>query len=235
MVPAVAPDPGVAPGSLQPSPRPLRRDAERNRKRILSTADVVFAERGLDATVDDIAERAGLGVGTVYRRFPDKEALIDALFEGHLNDLLAIADEALTRADPWDGVVYLLEGNLALQSAHRGLREVMINGNIGDDRVCAARALIVPAIARVFRRAQTAGVLRADLEPSDIPFLCMMVGSVADHSSTVHPQLWQRYLAILLDGMRVRRNKPRPLPVPALTDDEFARSVAARKPVRRRR
>jgi AcrR family transcriptional regulator len=217
--------PGAATDSAALPCRPLRRDAERNRQRILVAADLVFAERGLDATLDDIADRAGLGVGTVYRRFADKEALVDALFERHLNGILEIADEALNRADPWDGVVYLLEGTLALQSGHRGLREVIINGSIGDESLCAARACIVPAITRVFRRAQEAGVLRADLEPSDIPFLCMMVGSVADHASSVEPQLWQRYLSILLDGLRVRRNKPRLLPVPALTDPQFEEAI----------
>src|SRR5919107_5107373 len=83
--------------------RPLRADAERNRARILAAASEVFAERGLDVSLDDIAGAAGVGVGTVYRRFPDKDALIDALFEDKIADVERVAREALDVEDPWEG------------------------------------------------------------------------------------------------------------------------------------
>jgi AcrR family transcriptional regulator len=85
--------------------RPLRRDAERNRQKILSAAAEVIAERGLDATLDDVARQAGVGVGTVYRRFPGKEALAEALFDERLGTLAAIAEHALADPDPWAGLV----------------------------------------------------------------------------------------------------------------------------------
>src|SRR5690349_24529453 len=89
--------------------RPLRADAERNRARILAAAAEVFADRGLDASLDDIAAAAGVGVGTVYRRFPDKDALIDALFEVKIDRARALATEALEFEDPWEGFVFFID------------------------------------------------------------------------------------------------------------------------------
>ena len=219
--------------ALEQSVRPLRRDAELNRLKILASAEEVFADRGLDATLDDIAAHAQLGVGTVYRRFPDKEALVNALFAQHLCGLAQIADEALLQTDPWEGVVYLLEETLGQQAANRGLREVLLRPDTGSSEVCLARERVVPAIARVFERAQAAGVLREDLVATDIPFLCMMIGSVAENSGHVDPDLWRRYLTIVLDGLRPRRNKTRPMPVDALTTEEV--EIALHRPPLRRR
>src|SRR5580692_7177997 len=83
--------------------RPLRRDAERNRQRILAAAAAVFTERGLDATLDEVARAAGVGVGTVYRRFPDKETLVSELFRDRIDALVTVAEEACAAADPWHG------------------------------------------------------------------------------------------------------------------------------------
>jgi AcrR family transcriptional regulator len=213
--------------------RPLRRDAERNRQRILVAADEAFAEGGLEVTLDDIADRAGLGVGTVYRRFADKEELIGALFTGHLDAMLAIADEALSCPDPWDGVVNFFTQSLALQSAHRGLRELLSNGNVGCARVCALRDALLPAMARVMRRAQKAGVLRSDLRETDFPILVKMLGAVANFASTVEPELWRRQLAIILDGLRPARTETQPLPVKALSSRQFLEAITAAKMGRR--
>src|ERR1051325_5777449 len=95
--------------SLAPTERPLRKDAERNRLRILDAAGERFAQRGLGVTLDDIARHAGVGVGTVYRRFADKELLIDALFEQRLEAMRATAERALAEPDPWNGLVLFFE------------------------------------------------------------------------------------------------------------------------------
>jgi AcrR family transcriptional regulator len=89
--------------------RPLRRDAERNRLRILEAAREAFAQDGLSVTLDEIAHRAGVGVGTVYRRFPDKELLIEALFEDEMNAFVAMGEECLRAGDSWDGLLAFLE------------------------------------------------------------------------------------------------------------------------------
>src|SRR3954463_12994607 len=107
-----------------PPERPLRRDAERNRQRILEVARDAFAEEGLSVTLDEIARRAGVGVGTVYRRFPDKEQLIDALFEDQIAQFVALPDGCLCDVDPWDGLVRFLEQACHVHSRDRGLKEV---------------------------------------------------------------------------------------------------------------
>src|ERR1700716_400947 len=133
-----------------PSPdRPLRRDAERNRQRILEAASVVFAERGLRGSHDDIARAAGVGVGTVYRRFPDKEQLIDALFEARVEEIADGARAAVENPDPGDALVDFLMRTQELQSKDRGLKEIVLGGARGAARASAARSLIAPVVAQV--------------------------------------------------------------------------------------
>src|SRR4051812_11232440 len=102
--------------------RPLRRDAELNRQRILTAAADAFAEGGLAVTMDEIARRAGVGVGTVYRRFPDKELLIEALFEQRIDELVVLAEAARDEADPFAGLARFFESFVAIQAADRGLK-----------------------------------------------------------------------------------------------------------------
>src|ERR1700738_3057524 len=105
--------------------RPLRRDAELNRRKILLSASEVFAVNGLDATLDEVARHAGVGVGTVYRRFADKEALVEALFEERVAQVVALAGECLAVPDPWDGLACLMEQVCTLQAADGGLRDLV--------------------------------------------------------------------------------------------------------------
>jgi len=103
------------------SARPLRRDAERNRQLILSAARTLFAQRGLDASLDDVAHEAGLGVGTVYRRFPNREALIDALFDDGLEAITEIVQTAQAAPRAWDGLRHFMASMLELQAADRAM------------------------------------------------------------------------------------------------------------------
>ena len=112
--------------------RPLRRDAQRNRQRILAAARREFAERGLDVSMDDIARAAGVGVGTVYRRFPDKEQLIDALFEDRMAEMVELVERCLAIEDPWDGFVTFLAEMCGRQSADRGLKELLLSTSRGE-------------------------------------------------------------------------------------------------------
>ena len=197
-----------------PEPEPervLRADAARNRERILVAAREVFAERGLDATLDDVAHRACLGVGTVYRRFPGKEELVEALFVQALDKLVALAEEAADREDPWEGLVWFLEMATEMQSEDLGLRDVALHGGYGRDQVAAARDRIIPAVSKLVERAQQSGRLRSDFVPTDVPIIELMVSSVADYTSAMAPDLWRRYLAIVLDGLAAERTDTRPL------------------------
>src|ERR1700710_867993 len=135
-------------GHLMPAPtsRPLRKDAAENRERLLAAAAELFAHRGLDVTLNDIAHHAGVGVGTAYRRFANKEEVIDALFEDRLQAVAEVATDALDDPDPWNGLVSFLERALEMQFGDRGLNQIMNNAALGDARVSEARDRIAPVI-----------------------------------------------------------------------------------------
>lgn len=191
--------------------RPLRADAARNREKILLAAAKVFAERGLDATLDEIATAADVGVGTVYRRFPDKDSLVAALFEKKIDDLATLAEQAGLIENSWNGFVWFLEQVLARQCENKGLRDVLAGSPYAHEAMEAAASRIVPLVMALMQRAQRDGYLRPDLVEADVTVLEKMISSLA---STAHdtPELWRRYLAIILDGLVVRREEPSALP-----------------------
>jgi AcrR family transcriptional regulator len=205
--------------------RPLRRDAERNRQRIIDAAREVFAERGLSVSLDDIARHAGVGVGTVYRRFPDKEQLIDALFEDRLGEILRIATESFEISDPWRAVTYFLEHSLELQAQDRGLKELLLSTSTAHARIESGRTRIQPIVAALLERAQEAGVVRDDLAVSDLLLLQHAIGEVADYTRDASPEVWRRTLVIALDGLRPDRRRATPMPADALDDDEVSCSM----------
>lgn len=212
--------------------RPLRRDAERNRQRILETAQRLFAERGLDVSLDEIAHRADLGVGTVYRRFPTKEALIDALFEERLKQVVAIGREALADPDAWCGLVTFLERSNALQAVDRGLREVMLGTRYGHERVARLRESLQPIATELVAKAHASGRLRPDLATTDIPLIAIMVGAVVDYAREVQPEVWRRYLTLLFDGLSAERAGATPLPVAPLNEDQLDQIMGSWHPHR---
>jgi AcrR family transcriptional regulator len=209
--------------------RPLRSDAERNRKRILAAAAELFAADGLEASLEGIAAQAGVGVGTVYRRFGDREGLIDALFEERIDAVAAVAERALNTEDPWVGLEVFLRESSALHVADRGLREAVLSPGRGRERVARSRDKIAPLAARLLERAREDGRLREDFDVFDVPMLQLMLGAVADATRDVAPELWQRYLGIFLDGMRGGRDAPTPLPSEPLDAERYAIARAPRK------
>lgn len=209
--------------------RPLRRDAERNRHRILEAAAEAFAERGLTITMDDIAEHAGVGVGTVYRRFPQKELLIEALFEERVGELVAMAERALEEDDPWEALVGFLEGAQALQATNRGLKELVLSTTHGRARVACVRERLAPLADALVERAQAAGQLRPDIDGTDLPVIQVMLGAVVDVTRDVAPETWRRMLAIVVDGMRAREPHT-PLPAAALDSDQIVHAMRSWRP-----
>ena len=212
------------------SERRLRRDAERNRRRILAAAADAFAECGLAVTMDEIARRAGVGVGTVYRRFPDKELLIEALFEERIGELVVLAEAARDDPDPWHGLVGFIEGLVALLAADRGLKEVVLSGAHGRARVARARGRIAPVVDELLERAQAAGDLRPDLAGPDVGLVQVMLAAVVDCTSEVAPEAWRRMLGIVVDGLRTRRDAPSELPAGPLDERGLDRAMAAWRP-----
>lgn len=191
--------------------RPLRADAARNREKILAAAAVVFARRGLDVPFDDIAREAGVGVGTLYRRFPDKEALVEALFESGVEEIVGLALRASEAENSWDGLVWFLEGMLERQCANRGLRDVVVGSPYAQVRMAEAKRRIAPAVSSLVARAQLDGHLRTDVVDADFPILESMISSLGSSSGSTAPELWRRYLAIILDGLAVSRTTTSPL------------------------
>ena len=209
---------------------PLRADAERNRQRLLAAAKELFATRGLDVTLDEVARHAGVGTGTAYRRFPNKDALIEALMVDRIGELGAIAEDCLADPDPWQGLVGYFERALALQAADRGLKEVLFSSGRGRERTAHARRALAPVVTKLVRRAVEAGVVRPELGTSDVPVINFMLNTVVDFGRDVEPELYRRYLAIVLDGLRPQPPGSEPLPMPALDVRRFQDALTAWKP-----
>lgn len=210
--------------------RPLRRDAARNRRLLLDAGREVFASRGLEASLDDVAHHAGVGVGTAYRHFANKHELAAAIFSDDFDQLVQNTQEALRRADPWEGLVYFIETTVAKHAHDRGLYELMADpGNaesaaalLGDKAATVRESLIEPVSALV-DHAKAAGALRDDASPTDVAaILCIMGGSYTI-SDAVGRSVWRRYLWLLLDGLRAT-GRPS-LPCEALDFDELERAL----------
>lgn len=200
--------------------RPLRADAERNRRRILESARVVFADHGLDATLDDVADHAGVGIGTVYRRFPSKAHLVDALFEDRLAGCAELVEAAADRADPASALLEVIEALAELYTADRGIREVTFGTTFGNPGLAHSLDRLHTAMARLVARARDSGAIRPDLDPTDIPVLLVTLSSIAELGRSFDPRLWRRFLPIVLDGVRATDGQT-PLTHPPLDLDHL--------------
>ncbi|WP_022929053.1 TetR/AcrR family transcriptional regulator [Patulibacter americanus] len=214
--------------------RPLRKDAERNRRRILDAAGTLFAEQGLGVSLDEIAHHADVGVGTVYRRFPDKQTLIDALFEDQLDTIAGVAEEALAIDDAWEGLEHFFRVALEKQAHNRGLKELLLGAGISESGGCGPRGRdrIEPLVVRLVERAHDAGALRPDASPYDVPLVQLMVSAVADYTRDVDPEVWRRLLTVVLDGLRAEGHAHSPMPVPPLDRDGVLRAMSGWRPPR---
>jgi AcrR family transcriptional regulator len=213
--------------------RPLRKDAERNRQRILDAARELFAQEGVGVTLNDIAHHAGVGVGTVYRRFPDKSQLIEELFEQQVTELVGLMEEAVEDPDPWRGLTGFLRRNLELQARDRAFREIIVGTPEAAQRMQQVRARMFPLGAKLVQRAKDAGALRADFEPSDVPMMFLMLTTVLDAAREVQPELWRRYLEVFIQGLRAEPTPPEALATPPLEGPQVPSVMSAFKLPRR--
>jgi AcrR family transcriptional regulator len=182
----------------------LRADAERNRTALLAAAREIFGEHGLDASLDEIARRAGVGNATLYRRFPSRRDLIAEVFAGKMSEYVDLAERALAEADPWTAFVGYLTRACEMQATDRGLSELLVNAGFDDDdRLAELRATAQRGAMDVIKRAQETGALRADFTRHDIRLLMMANAGVATRSAD--PDAWRRHLALFLEGVAGRR------------------------------
>lgn len=198
--------------------RPLRKDAQRNRHRIIDAARDLFAQKGLEPNLNEVAHHAGVGVGTVYRRFATKEELLEAIFEDGLTQLTCYAETGLQHEDSWEGFVWFVEQMCQVTASDRGMREVAFSKCYAGARLNAAQERLVPTLTALVERAQADGYLRPELAAADMPIIGLLAGTVSEFAGGVDADLWRRYVALLIDGMR-RRPDQTPLPVAALSDE----------------
>ncbi|HEX8102760.1 MAG TPA: helix-turn-helix domain-containing protein [Solirubrobacteraceae bacterium] len=182
--------------------RPLRADARRNRERVLAAARAVFAEDGSEAQMDEIARRAEVGVGTVYRHFPTKDALVAALVTDSFERLADAARDAVDEPDPWKAFEQVLWRGAELLAANRGVSESLATlPTVEESRPTDAHLRLHDGMTAVMDRAKAAGVLRADACIDDIPMLMCGVG-MATRKPHRCAASWKRHLSIVLDGLR---------------------------------
>jgi AcrR family transcriptional regulator len=181
--------------------KPLRADARRNREKVLRAARAVFAEQGRDAQMDDVARRADVGVGTVYRHFPTKDALLQALSDATFDIIAAYAREALERDDPWEAFCDVLWFGGSKTAGDRAFSEILAASPNEPARTCPGQEDLVVTVGELMRRAKAADRMRDDVIIEDIPLLMCGIGSA---SGMDHPcqDAWRRHLGIVLDGMR---------------------------------
>jgi AcrR family transcriptional regulator len=186
--------------------RPRRADAERNRARVLAAASELFAERGLDASMPELAERAGVGVGTVYRAFPDKDHVLSAVMAERFRWLTAEIDAAIEAKDPWSAFTDVVWKGAALHAKDRAFHQCLPRAlDLAD--VSEARGRTLDAFQRLIKRAQAAGALRSDVVAEDIPMLLAGVGLSRSSGPGVS---WERHLALVIDGLRAEGAHPLP-------------------------
>jgi AcrR family transcriptional regulator len=196
--------------------RELRADARRNRGRILHAAREAFGERGLDVPLEDIADRAGVGIATLYRRFPTREALIAATFEAKLAEFAEAAEQALDSPDAWAGFAGFVEWACATQAADRGVTDLLTLMLPNSKTAEELRARALRAFTGLVRRAQDQGALRGDFVPEDLALLMIANAGVVLATRDAAPHAWRRLVALMLESFRADHAGPLPAaPTPA--------------------
>lgn len=180
-----------------------RADAERNRVALVQAARAVFSERGLDAPLDVIARRAGVGNATLYRHFPSRRELLVAVFSEQMADYADAARRALEDVDPWEGFAAYVRHVCAVQAADRALADLVTTSGPGeDDELDALRARSYRDLRRLIRRARDHGALRADFTAEDVVLLLIANAGIVARAGELAPQASERLATLVLDGLR---------------------------------
>lgn len=215
--------PGWAATPRTKEARPLRTDAQLNRDRILSAAAELFAERGLSVPLEEIANRAGVGVATLYRRFPTRADLAAAVFERNISRYTEAVDRALDSPRAWDGLEGLVFELCEMQAGDAGLRDLLTTAfpatSAGEQRTNEA----VGKVRALIARAQAEGSLRPDVVPADVVVMLLANAGVLRATGASAPDAWRRFAALMVDAFRARPETPLP---PAPPEQQLRRSIA---------
>jgi AcrR family transcriptional regulator len=184
-----------------PVEKPLRADARRNREKVLAAARAVFAEQGVDAQMDDVARHADVGVGTVYRHFPTKDALLNALSDELFAVVAVYTRNQLTLDDPWEAFTRAMWFGAEKTAGDRAFAEILSATRPGMARTCPGKEDLLITIAELMERCKAAGKMRADAMVDDIGLMMCGIGSASQMEHPV-PDAWRRHLAIMIDGLR---------------------------------
>lgn len=204
----------------------MRADARRNRKRLLAAAHDVIAERGVNVPLEEIAARAEVGIGTLYRRFPTRKALIEPIIANLVAEYRPLVNRAISDPDAWHGLRVYLVRAVQMQVANRGLTEAISNASpIVEDQAAQIRQETRSGHSKMMRRAKADGELRSDFSLSDFEAIFWACSSVAEASAGVDRDFWRRHLGFVLDGMRAKN--PSRMPTAPLTRKQMDSLKAA--------
>lgn len=206
-------------GDVEQARRPLRRDAQERRGKLLAAAQREFAVHGVDASLEKIARDAGVAIGTLYRHFPTRLDLLMAAFEPRLQEFLDGATKALEMDDAWGGFVYYLENLFRLQAGDRGFNDFLSRRFTDSAETERIHDQMCRQIEDVLTRAQDAGDARPDIVLADIVNLIWANGRIIDATSVTAPNAWRRYLYLMLDAYRAERAHP--IPDPPMTYEQL--------------
>ncbi len=189
-----------------------RADAQRNRDKLVAAARALFAGRGLDVPMDEIARRAGVGSGTLYRHFPTREDLVTAAFIERVSENVAAVERALQDDDPWRGFTSYVRETARSQAADRAMADLLAIGHPSQE-LRALQARGYKGFSELVARAQASGKLRADFSPEDLILLYMAVAGITRYAGPTAPAAVERFIAFALDGYRAEAATPAPPPV----------------------
>jgi AcrR family transcriptional regulator len=201
---------------------PLRKDARRNRAALLAAAKTALAEEGLDATLEGIARRAGVAIGTLYRHFPTRMELVAAIIADKKRAWIKAAEAAVAMEPAWDGLTFFLERVCELQAGDLAFNDVASMRFPQAPGIEAARKRAYDLGRRIVERAQAEGSLRSDLTAEDLAFIVWAHSRVSEATHAIDPNAWRRYLALTLDGLR--QTAATPLPAPPLRPRQVLRA-----------
>jgi AcrR family transcriptional regulator len=191
----------------------LRADALRNRQRVLEAARSTFAECGLNASTNEVARRAGVGVATLLRRFPTREALLAAVFAEKMAAYHAAADAALEQEDAWVGLCSYIERVCEMQAEDHGFADLFTTQAFpSPPELREARDRAADALTALMERAKASGALRSDFEHQDLPLFLMANAGVIAATREVAPDAWRRVVGYLIQSLAPQAAQPLPDP-----------------------